>query len=190
MFEFRWSLFLFFAFPLFSQVILAQVDETQQVLQGHEDAVSMGVFAPDGKSAIDQLLNRMSKRFEFKVERLEQRLEVLRKGTKRSTMRPARGAMDHPSNRHGSVRPSAITDPNAALQESADGTDSDLTDGGSMVTRRQKVAGDPADASASGPVSLKPMTGLERDRTAGVPAVSGENSGLSCTVGNQGILML
>ena len=52
MFEFRWSLSLFFAFPLFSPVILAQVDETQQVLQGHEDAVSMGIFAPDGKSAI------------------------------------------------------------------------------------------------------------------------------------------
>ena len=136
--------------------------DTHAVASAVDKMLKIVAKAPDGLR-VDQLLNRMSKRFEFKVERLEQRLEVLRKGTKRSTMRPARGAMDHPSNRHGSVRPSAITDPNAALQESADGTDSDLTDGGSMVTRRQKVAGDPADASASGPVSLKPMTGLERD---------------------------
>lgn len=52
MFNFRCSLSLAFALLLFSVRLPAQLNPAGQVLQGHEGAVSMGVFSPDGKSVI------------------------------------------------------------------------------------------------------------------------------------------
>ena len=136
--------------------------DTHAVASAVDKMLKIVAKAPDGLR-VDQLLKRMSKRFEFKVERLEQRLEVLRKGTRRTTLRPSGGTMGRPNDRHALGRPSVSTDPNAALQESADGVESGFSDGGVKGTGRHEVSGDPANAPEVSPVSLKPMTGLERD---------------------------
>jgi DNA primase len=112
----------------------------------------------------------MSKRFEFKVERLEQRLAVLRKETKRSNFsKPDRQAFQ-PQNRPApSHAPSNVpsnvpahADPNAALQESAD----DAGDGPIVSTNPSPAPTNThfsANQPTTAPVSLKPMRGLERD---------------------------
>ncbi len=143
--------------------------DTHAVASAVDKMLKIAAKAPDGLR-IDQLLNRMSKRFEFKVERLEQRLAVLRKETKRSTFRkPDRQTFQTPNRSTPSGAPftassnvAAHADPNAAFQESAD----DAGDG-------PIISGNPTSAPANthvaveqpaaAPLSLKPMRGLERD---------------------------
>jgi len=143
--------------------------DTHAVASAVDKMLKIAAKAPDGLR-IDQLLNRMSKRFEFKVERLEQRLAVLRKETKRSNFsKPDRQAFQ-PQNRPApSHAPSNVpsnvpahADPNAALQESAD----DAGDGPIVSTNPSPAPTNThfsANQPTTAPVSLKPMRGLERD---------------------------
>ena len=135
--------------------------DTHAVASAVDKMLKIAAKAPDGLR-VDQLLNRMSKRFEFKVERLEQRLAVLRKETTRSTFRKPDRATAQAQNRSASSNVPAHADPNAALQESAD----DAGDGPTSSTNRVPVDTNthPAvDQPTPAPVSLKPMRGLERD---------------------------
>lgn len=84
----------------------------------------------------DQLIHRLSNTFDFKVERLEKRLEYLRTKTKKS--RPT------PQSRPKARQP--IADPNAALAESAD-----FEDFGAPPRQIPRVA------------TLRPLTGIDRD---------------------------
>ena len=82
----------------------------------------------------DQLVNRLSQKFDFRSERLEQRLEFLRGESKRKNIRrPVRSA-----------RPAAI-DPNAMLAETADVEEFGIP---------------PRDVA---PTSLRPLAGIDRD---------------------------
>lgn len=135
--------------------------DTHAVASAVDKMLRIAAKAPDGLR-VDQLLNRMSKRFEFKVERLEQRLAVLRKETTRSTFSKPDRATAQAQNRSASSHVPAHADPNAALQESAD----DAGDGPTSSTNRVPVDTNthPAvDQPTPAPVSLKPMRGLERD---------------------------
>ena len=135
--------------------------DTHAVASAVDKMLKIAAKAPDGLR-IDQLLNRMSKRFEFKVERLEQRLAVLRKETKRPTFRkPARPAIQNQS-RSATSHVAPHTDPNAALQESADGVDdSPIASSDTMLPQPHLTP--PSEHAAAAPVTLKPMRGLERD---------------------------
>ncbi len=139
--------------------------DTHAVASAVDKMLKIAAKAPDGLR-IDQLLNRMSKRFEFKVERLEQRLGVLRKEAKRSTFRKSDRQAFQTQTRSATLNaPSNVpapTDPNAALQESADAaSDGPIigTNPTQASTNTHLAAGQPAAA----PVSLKPIRGLERD---------------------------
>ena len=133
--------------------------DTHAVASAVDKMLKIAAKAPDGLR-VDQLLNRMSKRFEFKVERLEQRLAVLRKGAQRSPFQTQ--TRPRPQNLHSRTASAVTADPNAALQESAD----DAGDGPSIGAN---ASGTPTPAHpAAGqhepaPVRLNPMTGLERD---------------------------
>ena len=65
--------------------------DTHAVASAVDKMLKIVAKAPDGLR-VDQLLKRMSKRFDFKVERLEQRLKVLRKETKRPALRTPTGS--------------------------------------------------------------------------------------------------
>ena len=135
--------------------------DTHAVASAVDKMLKIAAKAPDGLR-IDQLLNRMSKRFEFKVERLEQRLTVLRDEAKRSTFRKPNRPAFQTQNRSTPSNAPAHADPNAALQESADEAGDGPTISPNTTatpTNTHSAVNQPAPA----PVSLKPMRGLERD---------------------------
>ncbi len=135
--------------------------DTHAVASAVDKMLKIAAKAPDGLR-VDQLLNRMSKRFEFKVERLEQRLAVLRKQTQSSAFRkPDRPAFQNPTRATQSGLP-PHGDPNAAFQESADDAGDGLTPNtpSTPTAPSTHLAGV---ASTPAPLTLKPMRGLERD---------------------------
>ena len=139
--------------------------DTHAVASAVDKMLKIAAKAPDGLR-IDQLLNRMSKRFEFKVERLEQRLGVLRKEAKRTTFRKsdrqAFQTQTRPTVLNTPAKLSAPRDPNAALQESADGGD-DAPIAGPDPRQTPTNTHFAADQASPAPISLKPMRGMERD---------------------------
>ena len=111
--------------------------DTHAVATAVDTMLKIVARAPDGIRT-DQLLVRMSKSFDFKVERLERRLEFLRaEAERRSSRRQPR--------RPTSTRQPTSADPNAAFAESADF--------------------DVAAESKSEPDQsvLRPLTGLDRE---------------------------
>ncbi|MGI9472413.1 MAG: DNA primase [Rubripirellula sp.] len=141
--------------------------DTHAVTSAVDTMLKIVAKAPDGLR-IDQLLNRMSKRFEFKVERLERRLEVLREEARRRATRRPSGPSSGGGQRQISRPRSSDTqqvaagrsgDPNDAFMESADSEQSTFEDviGGGSQAPSASVAG------AEAPLSLTPMTGLDRD---------------------------
>ncbi|MEM8669937.1 MAG: DNA primase [Planctomycetota bacterium] len=122
--------------------------DTHAVTSAVDSLLKVAAKAPDGLR-IDQLLQRMSRTFEFKLERLERRLDHFREQSKNrpsdSTAKRRAGNSIQSKN----ARPPATSqDPNAALNESA------------------FAASDEA-ASASlpihQPVRLLPMSGIDRE---------------------------
>lgn len=135
--------------------------DTHAIASAVDKMLKIVAKAPDGLR-VDQLLNRMSKRFEFKVERLEQRLEVLRQGTQRTPFKTPPRAISNTTKRFSPNSVGANSDPNAALQELAD----DTGDGSSHRTTTSAHQTTPnATANQNQPtlVHLKPMMGLERE---------------------------
>ena len=94
--------------------------DTHAVTTAVDTMLKIVAKAPDGLRT-DQLLMRMSRSFDFKVERLEKRLQFLRSEEQRksSVRRPSRGAGQSPS-QISAHRPNQSLDPNAAFAESAD----------------------------------------------------------------------
>lgn len=153
-------------------------NDTQAVVSAVDTMLKIVAKAPDGLR-IDQLLNRMSKRFEFKVERLERRLDVLRK---ESRQRSERANFRHISARQHSDtagrvqgqnrgpapspqtpnRPTRYADPNDALLESADYENATFNEVLGSPTGGPSNAA--ADAFATGSaITLGPITGLDRE---------------------------
>lgn len=130
--------------------------DTHAVASAVDKMLKIAAKAPDGLR-VDQLLNRMSKRFEFKVERLEQRLAVLRNENKRSAYRKPNRPGIPTQNHSAPVNLSGHSDPNAAFQESAEETDN------SPPTTPAQASTHLADSPAPESITLKPMRGLERD---------------------------
>ena len=138
-------------------------NDTHAVATAVDKMLKIVAKGPDGLR-VDQLLNRMAKRFKFKVERLEQRLGVLRKTTRRTSARTqARTTLPTTSN-HPQGRPPIISDPNAAFQESAESeADGTLSPNGPTPATGASYSPNLPDPAESAPIRLKPMTGLERD---------------------------
>ena len=135
--------------------------DTHAIASAVDKMLKIVAKAPDGLR-VDQLLNRMSKRFEFKVERLEQRLEVLRKGTQRTPFRTPPRAISNTTKRFSPNSVGANSDPNAALQELADDT-GDGNPHGTTTSAHQTTPNATANQNQPALVHLKPMMGLERD---------------------------
>ncbi|MCG8650951.1 MAG: DNA primase [Pirellulales bacterium] len=106
--------------------------------------------AEDGLRA-DQLLSRMAKTFDLKVDRLERRLAHFRdENRRRESARATRPARPQSGPRQARPSQPAAADPNLAFAESA-------------VTQGEF---EPASAAASpipNPVSLQPIMGIDRD---------------------------
>ncbi len=97
-------------------------NDTHAVTHAVDTMLKIVARAPDGLKT-DQLLLRMSRRFDFKLERLEQRLEFLRGEESRTPQleidcRPSIASPRRPERR--GVIAGASFDPNAALAESAE----------------------------------------------------------------------
>ncbi len=143
--------------------------DTHAVTTAVDTMLKIVAKAPDGLRT-DQLLNRMSRSFEFKVERLERRLQFLRGEVKRqaAARRSMPGAAKLGTARGGVVRPRTATppqvspiDPNAAFAESAD-FESDM-----FAATRQPSGGSPPQSAQAYPAqaypALGPLTGIDRD---------------------------
>ncbi len=121
--------------------------DTHAVTSAVDTMLKIVAKAPDGLTT-DQLMNRLSRTFDFKIERLEQRLDFLRdeRKKKQTVRQPVRKAQ----------RP--IVDPNAAFAESADFDDfgAGLTETGPPLTGSMTTSRSPQP-------TLRPLAGLERD---------------------------
>lgn len=157
-------------------------NDTQAVVSAVDTMLKIVAKAPDGLR-IDQLLNRMSKRFEFKVERLERRLDVLRKEARQRSERSnfrnpgVRNRNDaangQPGAKHGAASSPRVQygDPNDALMESADYEAATFNDVlGSKAGTGGPIAGVPSMGiegggtfSTGNPITLGPITGLDRE---------------------------
>ncbi len=144
--------------------------DTHAVASAVDKMLKIVAKAPDGLK-VDQLLNRMSKRFEFKVERLEQRLDVLRKTTQRTSFRTQPRTAPQFTTPFSQSGMAGGADPNAALQESADdagtgqlGTGhSPATQHSAQAATRQHATCQAASShTVHAPVRLIQMTGLDR----------------------------
>ena len=145
--------------------------DTHAVASAVDKMLKIVAKAPDGLK-VDQLLNRMSKRFEFKVERLEQRLNVLRKSTPRTSFKTKSRNTPQFNQTFSQTGMAGNEDPNAALQELADDAVTGLHGTGQPSASQHGTAqhfatqNPPHPATSQTeqtPVKLKPMTGLERD---------------------------
>ena len=146
------------------------LQDTHAVTSAVDTMLKIVAKAPDGLKT-DQLLMRMANRFQFKPERLEQRLKGLREESqRRERFRTAAGtgpqiARNTPGNTsQRSPQRGAFTadDLNAAFQQSAEGDEYDPTTSGqangtSELPLRQNTA------VPIQPVQLRPLASLERD---------------------------
>ena len=124
--------------------------DTHAVTQAADTMLRMVAGAPDGLKT-DQLLLRMSRCLNFKLERLEQRLEYFR--SERRGQRSLKRAASAPKRQDDVGSKRVALDPNAALAETAE-TDRDnfSVAGGAGTTARPAA-----------PLKLRPLAGLERD---------------------------
>lgn len=123
--------------------------DTHAVTTAVDTMLKILAKAPDGLRT-DQLLLRMSRSFDFKVERLEKRLDFLRQEAKRrgrGASRPSRTSPSPAGSIHSSI------DPNAAFSESAD-FDSSPNDG---------TVASATNPPAAAQTVLRPLTGIDRD---------------------------
>jgi DNA primase len=140
------------------------VQDTHAVTHAVDTMLKIVARAPDSLKT-DQLLIRMAKRFDFKAERLERRLAVLRQEAKRHrndrvSTRPTESRI---SSSAPGIRSSAAgpADPNQALAESAQ-VDFDGAQGYSRPPSSQDSAA--AEALVARPSApLRPLAGMERD---------------------------
>jgi DNA primase len=123
--------------------------DTHAVTAAVDKMLEIVAKAPDGLRT-DQLLLRMSRKFEFKVERLEKRLQFLR-GQAKNRVHPVGNPPRATTTRPAAQRPT--DDPNAALAESAD---ADSFSGDNMAS------GSPPPPAPSQSV-LSPLSGVDRD---------------------------
>jgi DNA primase len=126
--------------------------DTHAVATAVDTMLKIVARAPDGLR-VDQLLNRMSRSFDFKPERLERRLQFLRDEaeSRSSARRSIRNAVPRaPSQRGGQ---GSSIDPNAAFAESADVDAATASDLGAGT----------ADAGPAVRDDLRPLTGIDRD---------------------------
>jgi DNA primase len=122
--------------------------DTHAVATAVDTLLKIVANAPDGLR-IDQLLNRMSRRFEFKPERLERRLQFFRDEAERRSgaRRSIHDARPRVRNQRSSI------DPNAAFAESAE-LDTAVCSGLPAGT---------ADGGSGTQADLRPLTGIDRD---------------------------
>lgn len=138
--------------------------DTHAVTQAADTMLRIVAGAPDGLKT-DQLLLRMSRCFNFKLERLEQRLKHFRSERKgqRHFQQPAGHLNQAPGQlkqaagarpRTAGVKAGGVAfDPNAAFAETAEMGRDDF-----------EVAGGGGTAAAqAAPLKLRPLVGLERD---------------------------
>ncbi len=126
--------------------------DTHAVTTAVDTMLKIVAKAPDGLR-IDQLLMRMSRSFDFKVERLEKRLQFLRSEEQRksSVRRPSRGAGQGPS-QISAHRPNPSLDPNAAFAESADFD----------ATSMGQAGPSPASNAPQRQFAIRPLMGIDR----------------------------
>ncbi len=138
--------------------------DTHSVTHAVDTMLKIVAQAPDGLKS-DQLLLRMSRRFDFKRERLEQRLEFLRgeESRRQELKRPFYGGPNQPSTSEPPRRrfDGPMFDPNAALAESAE-SEGDYPRSGSPGRTQASAARD-STSPGSAPRNLRPLAGLERD---------------------------
>jgi DNA primase len=132
-------------------------NDTHRVTSAVDTMLKIAAKAPDGLR-IDQLLKRMSRTFEFKLERLERRLEhfrdeIARQSVRRTKPAERRPATPRPSPQHAPRQDQQppIDDPNAALSQCAE--EVDLGGGPSQPSTRY----------APQFASLHPLTGIDRE---------------------------
>lgn len=125
--------------------------DTHAVTTAVDTMLKIVAKAPDGLRT-DQLLMRMSRSFDFKVERLEKRLQFLRSEAKRkSTVRPSRPAGQGPAPTPA-TRQNHSLDPNAAFAESADFDVTSLSEAGTGHT----------DTTRQPQIAIRPLMGIDR----------------------------
>ena len=146
------------------------VQDTHAVTQAVDTMLKILAKAPDGLKT-DQLLIRMAKRFNFKPERLEQRLKGLRQESqKRERFRkqaPRRAAairqtppnLQSPGNTH-QIPGNEVFDPNAALQQSSNMDDDSMPN---EIPSANPIESEPRSPVTTNPIHLRPLAGLERD---------------------------
>lgn len=139
------------------------VQDTHAVTHAVDTMLKIVARAPDGLKT-DQLLVRMAKRFNFKPERLERRLAVLREeaNRRRSYQPPGKSrttAGSRPAAASSSF-PAATADPNAAFAESAqvDFDEAPPINRGSAASTNATGA-----MRSPQPTQLRQLLGLERD---------------------------
>jgi DNA primase len=128
--------------------------DTHAVTSAVDKMLTIVAKAPDGLRT-DQLLLRMSRTFEFKVERLEKRLAYLRdqaRSRRRPQRGPAQAAKPQLKGPHWGV------DPNAALAESAE-FESGAGESGAGESKERGSA----PTSIPAPTALSPLSGIDRD---------------------------
>lgn len=135
--------------------------DTHAVTSAVDTMLKIVAKAPDGLRT-DQLLMRMSRRFDFKLERLEKRLEFLRgeANRKSSFRRPGRSGSSPASvpRRPATPASGSAFDPNAAFAESAE---FDENTGFDRVAGPETIPWSATDPAPS-QVSLRPMMGVDR----------------------------
>ncbi len=135
------------------------IRDTHDVTTAADTMLRIIAKAPRGDDLrTDQLLNRMARTFELKVERLERRLEHFRGEQQRrqsfsAQRRQSGGAVQRPAAKFQQPRRGSI-DPNDAFAESA--LSPDALDGEAPG----HLPGEPVDGL---PVELPPLTGIDRE---------------------------
>lgn len=133
--------------------------DTHAVTTAVDTMLKIVAKAPEGLR-VDQLLVRLSKSFDFRVERLERRLDVLRQEAQRKSRRKAQPQAVQSSN-YQAQKPagqqaswgSGQGDPNAMLAESAD---MDAAAMGAPIPQQSR----PSEPSFH---QMRPLTGIDRE---------------------------
>jgi DNA primase len=143
------------------------VHDTHAVTSAVDTLLKIAAKAPDGLR-IDQLLQRMSRTFEFKLERLERRLEHFREQGSRPSLRP-QSSTRRPSGRPRAVEPpqavsrpaqARLEDPNVALSQVASEVDWDSVSAHGAMESTSSAG---RSGSYAGSVTLQPLTGIDRE---------------------------
>jgi DNA primase len=126
--------------------------DTHAVTTAVDTMLKIVAKAPDGLRT-DQLLMRMSRSFDFKIERLEKRLQFLRSEAKRKSTvrRPSRPAGQGPAPNQATRQYNSL-DPNAAFAESADFD----------ATSQSEAEAGQSDTTQQSQIAIRPLMGIDR----------------------------